>query len=226
MYHNPTKKINKARFNAIFTKLWAKSLIPENIISGFRATGLFPFDPNAIPEDAYAPSLLTENQNPLTPITAASTSTHAMVSAGTPDSGLNVQGYMVNDTHMEVTDAEDSVAKMESRNYVTSPSLLNSLQEITSRGVAPSVLPISVVSDGFLQRRLVDYSSSLDTAHKHNVTNKEKNTDLNEKWFCHGCKLEREEDMRRCRKCFKWYHEECVGLTKDDDEDFICPNCV
>ncbi|XP_034825562.2 uncharacterized protein [Maniola hyperantus] len=57
MYHNPTKKINKARFNPIFTKVWAKSVTPENIINGFRATGLFPLDPNAIPEDAYLPSI-------------------------------------------------------------------------------------------------------------------------------------------------------------------------
>ncbi|CAH2237471.1 jg12804 [Pararge aegeria aegeria] len=56
--------------------------------------------------------------------------------------------------------------------------------------------------------------------------NKKTKTDMKDKWFCHGCKLEREQDMRRCIKCAKWYHEECVGLTKNDNEAFFCPDCI
>lgn len=32
----------------------------ENIVNGFRATGLYPYNPDAIPTEAYAPSVLTE----------------------------------------------------------------------------------------------------------------------------------------------------------------------
>lgn len=35
-----------------------------NIVNGFKGTGLFPFDPHVIPEDAFAPSLLTERPCP------------------------------------------------------------------------------------------------------------------------------------------------------------------
>lgn len=44
-------------------------------------------------------------------------------------------------------------------------------------------------------------------------------------WYCHGCKIDKIIDMRQCLKCQKWYHEICVGLTKDDEEQFICPEC-
>lgn len=31
----------------------------SNIVNGFRTTGLYPWDPSAIPEEAFAPSVLT-----------------------------------------------------------------------------------------------------------------------------------------------------------------------
>lgn len=44
-------------------------------------------------------------------------------------------------------------------------------------------------------------------------------------WYCHGCEMERIADMRQCKECQKWYHEECVGLTTADREQFVCPDC-
>ncbi|KAK9702337.1 hypothetical protein QE152_g30011 [Popillia japonica] len=57
---HPDRRLTKTTFNVIFSKVWPKCTTPENIISGFRFTGIFPFDPTAIPEVAFAPSLLTE----------------------------------------------------------------------------------------------------------------------------------------------------------------------
>ncbi|KAL0871502.1 hypothetical protein ABMA27_005220 [Loxostege sticticalis] len=59
-YQNPDKKITKARFNSIFSRVWSKCMSHENIVNGFRATGLYPFNPDAIPPEAFAPSVLTE----------------------------------------------------------------------------------------------------------------------------------------------------------------------
>ena len=44
----------------MLTKAWKNYITVENIKGGFRATGIFPFTPAAIPEDAYAPSTLYE----------------------------------------------------------------------------------------------------------------------------------------------------------------------
>lgn len=54
------RTLNKAAFNKIFSRTWPKCMTQTNIMNGFKATGLYPFDPDVIPEDAYAPSIITE----------------------------------------------------------------------------------------------------------------------------------------------------------------------
>lgn len=58
------RRITKQRFGAIFTKVWDKALTPVNIKAGFEATGIYPFDPEKNPEEAYAPSLPTQQSAP------------------------------------------------------------------------------------------------------------------------------------------------------------------
>lgn len=48
----------------------------------------------------------------------------------------------------------------------------------------------------------------------------------NEAWYCLACDVERIADMRQCGKCSSWYHEDCVGLTREDVELFVCPECT
>lgn len=55
--------VNKRIFGKIFSKVWAKAATPRNVSAGFRATGIFPFDPSAIPEQAFAPSEMTRRDN-------------------------------------------------------------------------------------------------------------------------------------------------------------------
>ncbi|KAL0821830.1 hypothetical protein ABMA28_005237 [Loxostege sticticalis] len=54
------RTLTKATFNKIFTRVWPKCMTHNNIVNGFKATGLFPFDPQVIPEEAFAPSVLSE----------------------------------------------------------------------------------------------------------------------------------------------------------------------
>lgn len=175
MYHNPTTKINKARFNAIFTKVWAKSLTPENILNGFKATGLYPFDPNAISEDAYAPSLLTETaphkstgnvdsdmqrtNNSDTDVTDVEDSTAHRIM---PNPNFSPSFNLRNDSDIDATNAENDTANIDSRNTVVSPSLLISPEPVA---LSPQTWSSKVQAEDELQfhGRLVDYSSSLDS---------------------------------------------------------------
>lgn len=61
---NPERSLDKTSFNKMFSKVWSKCMTHENIVNGFRAVGLYPFDPEAIPETALAPSTLTELLEP------------------------------------------------------------------------------------------------------------------------------------------------------------------
>lgn len=48
--------INKARSGKLLSKVWHRSTTSANLISGFRVTGIFPFEPYIIPEEAFAPN--------------------------------------------------------------------------------------------------------------------------------------------------------------------------
>ncbi|XP_072394912.1 uncharacterized protein [Diabrotica undecimpunctata] len=65
----PGKNLTKMQYGEIFSKVWLKTMTPANIISEFKATGIFPFNPDIIPESAFAPSLLTNiKENVLEPL--------------------------------------------------------------------------------------------------------------------------------------------------------------
>lgn len=48
MAMNPGKKINRYNFTQIFARAWGKAMTPSNIASGFRTTGVCPFNRKAI----------------------------------------------------------------------------------------------------------------------------------------------------------------------------------
>lgn len=62
--NNPERSIRRTVFGKIFSEVWAKAMTPGNIMSGFKATGIYPYNPSVIPECAFAPSCLTEVENP------------------------------------------------------------------------------------------------------------------------------------------------------------------
>jgi len=55
----PGISLNKSNFCVLLARAWQQALTKENIKSGFRATGIFPYNPEAIPEHAYLPSTAT-----------------------------------------------------------------------------------------------------------------------------------------------------------------------
>jgi len=74
--HTAGKKVGKDNFFKVFVPAWSKSATVDNIQSGFRRSGIFPFNPSAVPKDVFLPSLTTEHQppEPDTSINTSSTS--------------------------------------------------------------------------------------------------------------------------------------------------------
>ena len=56
------KKVGRQHFFQVFTPAWERSSSTENIQAGFRKTGIFPFNQQAIPKCAFLPSLTTERR--------------------------------------------------------------------------------------------------------------------------------------------------------------------
>lgn len=74
--------INKWTFPSLFKSAWENGVTSENIVSGFRACGIYPFNPHAIPISAYLPSLASDvSQNTVTtPNISKSTITNTFLS--------------------------------------------------------------------------------------------------------------------------------------------------
>ena len=58
------RRLDKKEFFAVFTPVWKEATTVEVCQNGFRSTGLFPCNRNAIPEYLYAPSLTTDRAQP------------------------------------------------------------------------------------------------------------------------------------------------------------------
>lgn len=54
MIHHPGRKIGRLQAGELIGKAWGKAASVEIALSGFRATGIFPLDPAAIPDHFYA----------------------------------------------------------------------------------------------------------------------------------------------------------------------------
>ena len=45
---HPSQVISKLNFCAVFREAWLKAITPENIIGGFKKSGIYPFNPGAV----------------------------------------------------------------------------------------------------------------------------------------------------------------------------------
>ena len=64
---NPGRVINKLNFNGIFRNVWLKSITPENVVAGFRKTGVYPFNRNAIScSDGVVSASPKDDEDPMT----------------------------------------------------------------------------------------------------------------------------------------------------------------
>ena len=54
--------VSKANFCGLLSKAWNKAVIADNIRSGFKACGIYPFNPDQIPCEAYIPNTLYSSE--------------------------------------------------------------------------------------------------------------------------------------------------------------------
>lgn len=69
---NPGKVATKFNFNSLFSKAWLSAVVPCNIIAGFKACGVHPYDRSAVNaspplhKDATISHTSLENESPAT----------------------------------------------------------------------------------------------------------------------------------------------------------------
>ena len=57
------RPLNKVDFWHIFFPKWNNSMNPKNKIAGFCKTGVYPHDPQVIPTEFLAPSIITDRES-------------------------------------------------------------------------------------------------------------------------------------------------------------------
>ena len=60
----PGRSLGKLQFPEIFSESWYRAATPKNAVSGFVGTGICPFNPEVIPDTAYAPSSVSDQPKP------------------------------------------------------------------------------------------------------------------------------------------------------------------
>jgi hypothetical protein len=80
-------RLTKANIMEVLGPAYYAALTPENVKAGFKATGIHPFNPEAITGDKLAPSLATAKENPFpgaTPIAIKKTIDFLLPELSTP----------------------------------------------------------------------------------------------------------------------------------------------
>ncbi len=60
MSADPNRLVSKASWPGLFNEAFVASVTNENITSGFRACGIFPFSKDALSQDLFLPSTVTD----------------------------------------------------------------------------------------------------------------------------------------------------------------------
>ncbi|KAI4455369.1 zinc finger phd-type [Holotrichia oblita] len=230
----------------------------SNIQSGFKSTGIFPFDPSVIPEVAFAPSMLTfrsldetiEQKNgndssgdelPLSPpisvkkdtLDEKANDTKTSLSKKETESVAREHDTTSKSPKIKVLDITVIKPPPDEANCNTNKfrQLLPTPDFVIRRQVTPRRKAINYKAQLLKRDLFSERSSPKPTKTKQKLTNSEhasqncrKGSDISD-WMCSICAEKRVEDMRRCAVCHSWVHEDCVGLTADDVEEFVCPNC-
>lgn len=239
--------ITKQRFGSIFTKVWDRTMTPGNIKSGFEATGIYPFNKDAIPEIAFAPSSVTairnhdeqaEAANAQVPLvtTVSPTINNQPTTSGlqrqktakkqlrviedSSDSDIDLSLHdESSDEYSDIHEDNDSSADVSFKEMLTTPD------EVYTKRKTPRKPAINCKAQ-VIKKDLFDASTRNVNVTDKRVSKKNKNSNNKESWYCKLCREDRVADMRLCTKCLSYVHEECVGLTgRDKLKVFLCPSC-
>lgn len=225
---DPDRKLTKDTFSEVFTPVWSKSMTLSNITSSFRATGIYPFDSKVIPEEAFAPSTVTyheqEESDDDTPLSVRL----AALDAKCGNEKVKSPFQEILPTPNKKAKKSSGVPRKKAVNYKAQKLTRNLFAAVPDndacRNQLEGVTPLHQPSTSSL---VPGTSSALSTATTSSLqagtgTIQTSSVTTTQSWYCAACCEDYQADMRACKKCWVWVHEECVGLTKKDKEDFIC----
>nr|XP_022903948.1 uncharacterized protein LOC111416214 [Onthophagus taurus] len=244
----PCRTLKKDRFGIVFNKVWQQCMLISNIQSGFRATGIYPFDPSVIPETAFSPSLLTHKQQeteaepkksddegniPLIPFKQKGGPISTGKSSHEPSPGCSSWTNANKETDSATSKIKTLsviTVKQPNRDNASVPKKSPKKKSFADILKTPDFSTAKQTKNP--RKKAVNYKAQLlKTDLFRKLTNppieEKQNKNDEEAWYCFLCDEDCERDTRRCIQCNTcWVHDVCAGLVLEDTEDYVCPKCT
>ena len=219
MHNHPSSSITKLHFGKIFSSAWSKAATVGVASKGFQCTGIYPFDPSAIPEHKFLPSLhyfnksLEQPESPL-PNSSSSSSDHQEI----PNSTIQTSPFsnaLPSPQKIKLSNKPNRPQKRTSKHLTSDINV----EEVTAKR-SLKLEKITKKNLKFIRKRReenVDSSSDEDDPTPLPEDNEsEKDLPCS---FC-GVRYFSEKSIRmgewiRCQKCFNWYHKVCGSSWKE-----------
>ncbi|KAJ8882042.1 hypothetical protein PR048_018530, partial [Dryococelus australis] len=206
---------NRSSVPTVFSRVWPKALSPLNIISGFRATGIFSYDPNIIPEVAFAPPALSQRlisipERVTIPSTQARSEPRAHDDITLHDSD-SLLGSLESDDDSD--DPRRQFTKI-LRTPQTQP-----LAEMKCRSKSINCKAVKINRNLLpeqKQNNMKEATSNKDVRHHKRKTSSKSST-----LHCHLCNENRKINVIRCKVCLRWAHDKFVGWVPDEDPEAL-----
>ncbi|CAH2020733.1 unnamed protein product [Acanthoscelides obtectus] len=202
----------------------------SNILSGFRSTGIHPYNPDIFTDDDFLCSAVTDRE-----MTSelqkqdVSSITSPSVAAKVPSDSTTVALPSTSTVRQSEPSTSASVFTNETAApRINSPSILTAEESEQANTIPRRSAEIASTSNVLDMTTSSDSETDLDEEPKYDDSSDspwDEVPDVTDNWFCFICGEDKVMDMRLCAVCGKYVHEMCVGLSKDDKEQFICPNC-
>nr|XP_022911468.1 uncharacterized protein LOC111422502 [Onthophagus taurus] len=243
----PCRTLKKDRFGIVFNKVWQQRMLISNIQNGFRATGIYPFNPSVIPENAFSRSLLTHKQQETEAEPKKSDDEddipliHFKQKGGPISTGKS--SHQPSPSCSSWTNAnketDSATPKIKILNVITVKQPNRDNAAVPKKSPKKKSFADILKTPDFStakqtknpRRKAVNYKAQL---LKTDLFRKGTNPPIEEKqnkndeeaWYCFLCDEDCKRDMRRCIRYNTWVHEVCGGLVLEDTEDYVCPKCA
>ncbi|VDI17976.1 Hypothetical predicted protein [Mytilus galloprovincialis] len=220
---NPGRIVTRYDFCGLFKQAFNEKMNLVNIFSGFRATGIFPFKPNAIPIEAYGPS---------------KTSVLNVEVEASIENGHDVSKDQNQTPEVVKQRTEKNTRRVTEARCLTEREFLNELKRKEEEK--------NRVQEGKDQRKMEreekKKKKELDQTLKKRIKtnkntkkrlakNKENDSSLAKDQsdstctYCNGNYMDDnsdDEDWVKCTRCSDWYHESCTGKFGHELSHFVC----
>ncbi|XP_056645093.1 uncharacterized protein LOC130450623 [Diorhabda sublineata] len=212
--NNKGRPFNRYHISKMIGDAWFKSAIPAIGVSGFKATGICPYDPNAVPEyffrisDASMGSI--QNNDDSQAINNHSQPTQNTIALSLPSTSTSLISNN-NNQAIQMSTSESS----------------ETAQELTPSKTLQIISPLPIIQQKEKKRKKTvvrDLSSSSESEVELQLSeSSEECSDENEN-TCVEChenyyRTKKKSEWIRCLQCSGWLHEDCTSYREK------CNNC-